>query len=272
MIAGGVLFLRGQTKMDMAYAVPHILDTVAVKSSFQGRGEFLASAISRCNSCHGPNYEGLVFVDNALIGTIVSANLTPGLGGIGDRYSDADWEQAIRHGVGHNGRALVIMPTQFLTAYSDDDLLALISYLQTIPAVDNELPEQSLGPLTLMFIGTGMFKPPATITDHNATHTTLMFSEVTAEYGKYLVNIAACGECHGAALTGSENPGPPPGPDLTRAGQLGNWLLSDFINAIRTGITPDNRVLNPKQMPWPGYSRMSDQELEAIWLYLESLP
>ncbi len=74
--------------------------------------------------------------------TSVAPNLTKGRGGVGNKYSNADWEHTIRHGVGRNGRALVIMPARFLIAYSDEDLSTLISYLQSIPPVDNELPDQ----------------------------------------------------------------------------------------------------------------------------------
>ena len=272
LIAGIILFLLGQTKMDTVYTVTHVLDEATVEPAPEGRGEFLATAMSRCNGCHGFNFEGLLFVDNAFIGTIVAPNITRGRGGIADEYSVADWEQAIRHGLNRSGQAMVIMPAQYLTSYRDDDLHALITYLQSIPPIDNDLPETSLGPLMQMFIGTGLFKLPAAIIDHNAPHTARRVSEATVEYGKYLANIATCGQCHGAAFAGPDHSGPPPGPDLTSAGSLGSWSQSDFIKTIRTGTTPDNRVLNPVQMPWPGYSRMSDQELEAIWLYLESLP
>ena len=46
----------------------------------------------------------------------------------------------------------------------------------------------------------------------------------------------------------------------------------DFINTMRTGVTPEKKVLDPQYMPWPITNLMSDDELSALWLYLESLP
>ena len=44
------------------------------------------------------------------------------------------------------------------------------------------------------------------------------------------------------------------------------------MTAIRRGITPTGKVLNGEFMPWPYFAQMTDDELAAIWLYLESLP
>ena len=63
----------------------------------------------------------------------------------------------------------------------------------------------------------------------------------------------------------------PPGPSLVAftAGRS----VDDFRRTIRTGRTPTGagRALNPEFMPWPIYARMSDDELQAIWLYVQSL-
>lgn len=49
-------------------------------------------------------------------------------------------------------------------------------------------------------------------------------------------------------------------------------LQEAFINTLRTGTTPEGKVLDQQVMPWPIAHRMSDDELAAIWLYLSSLP
>jgi len=96
---------------------------------------------------------------------------------------------------------------------------------------------------------------------------------VTAEYGQYLVNIAGCQTCHGAELAGGKDPDPaaPSAPNLTPGGELNVWSEADFIQVLRTGITPTGRQLSD-YMPWKSFGKMSDDELRAIWLYLESLP
>jgi len=40
----------------------------------------------------------------------------------------------------------------------------------------------------------------------------------------------------------------------------------------RTGVTPSKRVLNPDEMPWKHITNYSDDELKAIFMYLQSLP
>jgi hypothetical protein len=43
-----------------------------------------------------------------------------------------------------------------------------------------------------------------------------------------------------------------------------------FIRALRTGKTPDGgTILLP--MPWQNYATMTDDDLKAMWAYLQSL-
>jgi hypothetical protein len=43
------------------------------------------------------------------------------------------------------------------------------------------------------------------------------------------------------------------------------------MTVMRTGITPDGRTLNAEWMPWEVYARLSDRELTAIWLLIETM-
>jgi hypothetical protein len=61
-----------------------------------------------------------------------------------------------------------------------------------------------------------------------------------------------------------------PAANLTPAG-LGDWTPADFVKVMRTGTRPDGRVLDTF-MPWPYYAQMTDDELRAIWLYLQAIP
>ena len=51
------------------------------------------------------------------------------------------------------------------------------------------------------------------------------------------------------------------------------WLLTEeqFISTLRTGVTPSGHELN-ENMPWQGYRMFYDDELKAIFVYLQSLP
>jgi hypothetical protein len=59
---------------------------------------------------------------------------------------------------------------------------------------------------------------------------------------------------------------------LTPGGELAFWTEEDFSNTMRTGITPSGHQLDPALMPWQDYRNFYDEELQAIWLYLQSLP
>ena len=41
---------------------------------------------------------------------------------------------------------------------------------------------------------------------------------------------------------------------------------------MRTGVTPEGRGLNSNVMPLDEINNLTDDELTAIWLYLQSLP
>ena len=52
---------------------------------------------------------------------------------------------------------------------------------------------------------------------------------------------------------------------------IGSWTEEQIVTAIRTGMRPDGRLLNPP-MPWPMYSRLTDLDAHAVAKYLKSLP
>ena len=115
------------------------------------------------------------------------------------------------------------------------------------------------------------------------------------DHGRYLVEIAGCGGCHtdgaligepnsarllagsrlGIAYTdpfGRSSPGiaypsnltPDPGTGL------GSWSDAQIAAAIRSGLTPGTGHLTV--MSWPLYQRMSDEDVNAIVMYLRSIP
>lgn len=276
-LAAVVLHFVGRSRLNNAPEVTLKSVAVPADSAAIARGEHLVNAISSCRLCHGEQLEGTVFFDGELGSYVTAPNLTSGRGGIGASYTDADWERAIRHGIGVDNRVLFVMPSNFYQHYSDADLGAVIAYLKSAPPVDNELGERQMGfPGTIVF-GVMAFSEVTRVNsiEHTAVgQQSTPAAGVTVEYGEYLANISLCGECHGANLAGivpSED-GPPAGPNLTPGGELGSWTEADFIQTIRTGQTPSGEQLNGEEMPWPSLSQMTDTELQAIWTYLQSLP
>jgi mono/diheme cytochrome c family protein len=275
LVAGVVLHFVGLSRLNNAPEVATKPVTVPTDAVAVARGEHLVNVVSSCGLCHGENLGGEVFFDGELGSYVFTPNLTTGAGGVAATFSDADWERAIRHGVGGDGRTLVIMPSNFYQHYSDADLGAMIAYLKAAPPVDNDLGVRRIGFPGSVLGGTIGFNDFTRINgiDHAAVGGDSPPEGATAEYGAYLVNIAMCGECHAPNLAGIVGEdGPPPGPNLTSGGELGSWSETDFINTMRTGQTPSGEQLDAEQMPWPTISQMNDTELQAIWAYLQSLP
>jgi mono/diheme cytochrome c family protein len=250
--------------------------TVPADEASIARGEHLVQNISGCASCHGLDLSGKVFVEDPMIGIITASNLTRGSGGVGSFYTVEDWDRAIRHGVSADGRILGGMPSNHYAHLSDEDLSAIIAYLQNVPAVDHVLPARAISfPGTVIFGVLDYANLPYANVNHEAVGTNVTEMSVSPGYGEYLVRIAVCADCHGADLAGRSpqdaQPGPPAGPDLTSSGSLGNWSAQEFMTAMRAGRTPDGRQLS-EEMPWMYYAGMTDNELEAMYLYLRQLP
>lgn len=273
LITGVALCLVGRSKFHstmMVDATPPA--PVTATDSVLARGEHLAMAISSCTGCHAADLGGQVLVDEPVFATVAASNITTGAGGLTD-YTDADWDRAIRHGVSKAGYRLFIMPSHYFADYTDSDLAALIAWLHTVPPVDRETPARRAGPIGAILLALGVLPVNADRIDHDDIGRTQVTPGVDASYGEYLTTIAACGECHGEDLQGippDQDQGPPPGPSLVAPGRAGSWTTEQFLAAMRTGRTPDGRQLNPEIMPWPEFSRLTDDELEAIRLHLAS--
>ena len=111
--------------------------------------------------------------------------------------------------------------------------------------------------------------------------------------GKYIFQVVAdCDGCHsirdfsrfggpvvpggtgkGQVITEAELPGRIVAPNITPDLEtgIGTWSDGEKIRAIREGIGKDGRVLFP-MMPYENYRSMSDQDVESLVAYLDSLP
>ena len=114
--------------------------------------------------------------------------------------------------------------------------------------------------------------PNVTMIEHDAPRPVAPEPGVTVEYGAYLART--CALCHGSNFNGQtvQIDGPPIlSTNLTPGGELRFWSEEDFITTLRTGVTPSGHQLK-EEMPWKYLGQMTDDELKAVWLYLQSLP
>ena len=278
-ILGGLLMLAtglvsvvafiGLVKIYAPSTSPAMALQVAGTQEQIARGEHIANAL--CVECHttdntlplrgGRNFSEEIPLP---IGSIVSANLTPG--GPLAAWSDGEIFRALREGVDHNGRKLAIMSAVPVRYLSDEDMQAVIAYLRSQPAVKNSVqePPDQLNLLAVIMVGANMFPllPPVSGAIDAPPR------GATADYGGYILSYSGCRDCHGANLTGGTSDFGPKGPSLYL---VKNWTQAEFINTLRTGVDPSGHALNNKLMPWKTLNRLDDIELSALYAYLISL-
>lgn len=266
-------YIASERRIDKTYeiAVDPLIIPTDEASIEEGRR---LTVIRGCNDCHGSDFGGKILIDDPALGTIFTANLTAGEGSATKEFVTEDWVRAIRHGIGSDGRGLKIMPSNEYAGLSDEQVSQIVAYLSTVPSVDRVSPEMVLGPLgRALFMAGQLPLLPAEVIDHSIDAPPRVEPVASAEYGAYLA--ITCTGCHKPNLAGGALPGAGPdapmAPNLTPAGNLSTWTYEEFATTMRTGITPDGRLLDPSQMPWSMTLEMTDTEIEAIWLYLSSL-
>lgn len=266
------------------------------------RGKYLVHHVSICFDCHSertmayalpfkPGREGVGgFVWDKRIGfpgTLAASNLTPdpdtGLG----KWTDGEILRAMREGVDREGNALFpIMPYGHFRHLSDEDAKSIVVYLRTIAPQRYAEPVKSLD-VPLNFIEKFVPQPlTAPVAEPNRSD--------SVAYGKYLVSVAACAECH----TPKDDKGNPlPGMELAGGFEMhtldfrvvtanitphsSNWMgtcsKEEFIGRFRafSGFTADTAPPAPKGrntlMPWIAYSGLTDEDLGAIYDYLKTV-
>lgn len=275
-LANITLYALGEARLKKVYAVPE--ESVMLPSDnesltegkriFQYRG---------CEACHGEQLQGLVYLDNPAIGQVITPNLTTGEGGIGSQRTDEDLLRSIRHGIRPDRTPLLFMPSTEFYYLSDKDLGRVIVYIRSVPPVDNEmLPSRlSVTGRIVMNITKAITFLPAELIPHDAPRPVAPEPGITPEYGEYLSH--SCKVCHGLTLSGGEIPGFPPewppAPNLTsgKGSRLPTWGEEGFIEIIKTG-QKHGRSINPDYMPWESYRHMTEDELRAVYAYLQFLP
>ncbi len=264
-------------------------------------GEFLFKFTTTCWGCHSnvndansSPFGGRPFNLREVgpgFGMFYTPNITPdvetGIGG----WTDGELVRAIREGVGKNGRKLFpLMPMATLHGLSDDDVLAIVAYIRSIPPVHNKVPPHDLTFATKALFTFGLVKPEVPVTGP----VTAPPKGVTAEYGRYLANHQAlCADCHtprnlsdgsfyfDSLFAGSSISFGDAGqasfeafaPNLTpdRETGIGGWTEEQFLLAVQVGMTPDKRVLSP-EMPYHAYVKWDEDNLRAVFLYLKGIP
>jgi len=269
------VFARSELAIRKVWHVDEAALPMPADADAVARGEHLA--ITRgCTDCHAKDLGGRVVMEVPPIGRMAAPNLTRGKGGLPANFGDADWERAIRHGIRPDGHALLFMPIRDFAALSDADTADLIAYTRQTPPVDREIPATYVGPVGRALFAFGQLPMlEARLIDQTAKHPARVENAPTVAFGEYLAR--ACTGCHGQHFSGGPIPGVPPNfpkpsnitPD--QATGIGAWSKEDFYRVFREGKKRDGTAIDPF-MPWQAMGRFTDTELDALLLYLRSVP
>ncbi len=261
------------------------------------RGKYLAHHVSLCIDCHstrdwtyfsGPPKDGTwgkggeVFDQKfGFPGSFISRNITPA--GVGT-WSDGELFRAITGGVSRNNKPLFpIMQYKAFGQGDREDIYSIIAYVRSLPAIENKVPASKADFPVSLLMKTMPQKPH---------FTTMPEKSNKVAYGKYLVTMAACIECHTEAKRGKRV-----GPEFAggfkftmanftvysknitpdSATGIGAWSEQQFINRFKTYADPayspkplakgDNQTI----MPWVMFSGMTTEDLSAIYTYLRTV-
>lgn len=263
------------------------------------RGEYLANHVTICIDCHssrdwsrfsGPPMENSLGMGGEVFdqkfgfpGKYVARNITPA--GISS-YTDGELFRVITTGVDKKGNALFpVMPYHYYGRMDEEDIKSIIAYIRTLAPIKNDVAASSSDfPMNIIIHTIPKKGEP----------TKMPSPSDKLAYGGYLVNAAACMECHtqfekGSLVAGTEFGGgrvfPFPDGSLVRSGNItpdvetgiGGWNEQQFLDLFHT--RSDSATLATKLqpgdlntiMPWTMYGKMHDEDLKAIYAYLKTV-
>ncbi len=264
-VLGIVVYMVSNSRFNRTYEVSAEFDLdVPTDPERIAAGEKVAT-LYLCTECHGENLAGQPFMDDPTFGQIYTPNLTPGETGIGD-YSDEALAKVIWYGVKPDGSPTVGMPPEFHQGIHVSDMENLIAYLRSVPPVDTDPTVTTYGPILHVMHVANMFPfIPAERVDASQPPPAPVSSADTLAYGEYVATM--CTHCHTATFAGDEFFG---SPNITPAA-IGDWTEAEFVRTITEGVRPDGTLLDPELMPWEAISRHTDEELQALWAYLQTV-
>ena len=213
------------------------------------------AVILDCTGCHGSNLQGTNLADKPQDGAMYAPNITLLL----EKYSDAELNKLIRHGVPKDGREFWFMPVESYHFLSDADLAALIAYLRTVKPGGNPLPPFAFNRVEHKDVEQGLLgnaeaqirkyrdNPPVDLGPQHA-------------WGRYLIQTT-CTACHNNALQGWPNFTP----NLDIAG---TYSKPELTRLLTTGESKTGKNVGMSKVARRQFSQLTPHEREAIVDYI----
>jgi mono/diheme cytochrome c family protein len=216
-------------------------------------------------------------------GNFYAKNITPE--GV-DNWKDGEFLRAISCGVNRDRNAFFpVMPYPYYAHMDKEDIIAIIAYIRTLKPIKNNVPpSEPEFPMSLIL----------NTIPKDAAFTERPQKAINATYGAYLVNAAACAECHTNAIKGNKVEGMDfaggrefnfPGPKKIVSSNItpdketgiGYWTEDAFVSKFKT-FEDKTKLQDYKSpadyqpvMPWNMYAGMDTVDLKAIFAYLKTL-
>ncbi|HEY6661807.1 MAG TPA: cytochrome c [Sphingomicrobium sp.] len=213
-----------------------------------------------CLSCHGEGLKGDEFLNEPGVATIYAPNLTL----VAAKATDAQLDHAIRQGIGHDGRSLLVMPSEGYQFMTDGEVAAIIAAIRALPKGGKEYPLPSVGPKGRIGLILGKFHTAPnlvrTFRDNQAPDFGAQFAA-----GRHIV-ATNCAECHGPQLRGQEVEPGAVAPDMQIAGA---YDLDQFRTMLRTGVAPGKKDIGLMgRVAKSDFKYLTDEEIAEIHAYL----
>jgi mono/diheme cytochrome c family protein len=287
----------------VTFALPNVGEPQNIKVDLTPQriehGKYLANNVAACVDCHstrkwdvfaapidsavlgagGEKFDGRInFPGEVYVPNITPANLK--------NWTDGELYRAITTGVKKDGSAIFpIMPWQSYSKMDPEDVYDIIAYIRTLQPHETTYPKRKLNfPLNLIVNTMPKKAEPGKRPNDNDT----------LAYGAYLVQAAACRECHTKADKGV----PIPGMDLAGGNEyslgggstlqstnitpdketgIGTWSKEQFVSRFTQYANGTAKPVAVKAgqfqtiMPWWKYGGMTQKDLGAIYAYLKTV-
>jgi len=262
------------------------------------RGEYLANHVMVCIDCHsvrdwslysGPITPGTYGAggdeftkEMGFPGNYYVPNITPYH--LGD-WTDGEIYRAVTSGVDRDGNPLFpLMPYHSYGKADTEDVYSVIAYIRGLKSIKKDIPESEPAfPMSLIMHIIPKEAEPVQLPEKS--------NEIA--YGKYLATVAACADCHtpfekGQPVEGMQFAGgrefelpfytiSAPNITFDKTTGIGSWTKEFFVRRFQSydSIHKLAKVDFPNEfntlMPWNMYGGMEQDDLEAIYTFLESL-
>jgi mono/diheme cytochrome c family protein len=161
-------------------------------------GKRLADILD-CTGCHGNNFQGTNMADRPEDGAMYAPNVTLLL----PKYSDAELDRLIRHGVPKDGRKFWFMQVECYQFLSDRDFGAIVAYLRTFKPAGKVLPPFRFNAIEQKDVDDGEEGDAQVQIRKFRDHPPVDLGPQHA-WGRYMVQTTCTG-CHNNALQGWKN-------------------------------------------------------------------